>query len=54
MKKVIGLLGLLALLLCQAIQAQELTGTILKDGKALLVTESVAYRYFGHGGKYQV
>ena len=33
MKKVIGLLGLLALLLCQAIQAQELTGTILKDGK---------------------
>ena len=33
MKKVTGLLGLLALLLCQAIQAQELTGTILKDGK---------------------
>ena len=33
MKKMIGLLGLLALLLCQAIQAQELTGTILKDGK---------------------
>ena len=33
MKKVIGLLGLLALLLCQAIQAQELTGTILKNGK---------------------
>ncbi len=33
MKKVVGLLGLLALLLCQAIQAQELTGTILKDGK---------------------
>ena len=33
MKKVIGLLGLLALILCQAIRAQELTGTILKDGK---------------------
>jgi len=33
MKKTIGLLGLLALLLCQGLQAQELTGTILKDGK---------------------
>ena len=33
MKNTIGLLGLLTLLLCQAIQAQELTGTILKDGK---------------------
>lgn len=33
MKKMIGLLELLALLLCQTIQAQELTGTILKDGK---------------------
>ena len=33
MKRVIGLLGLLALILCQAIQAQELNGTILKDGK---------------------
>ena len=33
MKKMIGLLGLLALIICQAIQAQELTGIILKDGK---------------------
>ena len=33
MKKTIGLLGLLALLLCQGLQAQELMGTILKDGK---------------------
>ncbi|MBR1542395.1 MAG: TonB-dependent receptor plug domain-containing protein [Bacteroidaceae bacterium] len=33
MKRVIGLLGLLALLMCQALQAQDLTGTILKDGK---------------------
>ena len=33
MKRVIGLLGLLALLLAQSIQAQNLTGTILKDGK---------------------
>ena len=33
MKKTLELLGIFALLLCQAIQAQELTGTILKDGK---------------------
>ena len=33
MKRVIGLLGLLALQLAQNIQAQDLTGTILKDGK---------------------
>jgi hypothetical protein len=33
MKKTLELLGIFSLLLCQAIQAQELTGTILKDGK---------------------
>ena len=33
MKNTIGLLGLLTLLFCQGLQAQELTGTILKDGK---------------------
>ncbi len=33
MKRVIGLLGMFILLMCQALQAQELTGTILKDGK---------------------
>ena len=33
MKKIIALVGIMALLLGQAIQAQELTGTILKDGK---------------------
>lgn len=33
MKKILEFLGIFALLLCQSIQAQELTGTILKDGK---------------------
>ncbi len=33
MKNTIRLLGLLTLLFCQGLQAQELTGTILKDGK---------------------
>ncbi|MBQ6746215.1 MAG: hypothetical protein IJR07_04115 [Bacteroidaceae bacterium] len=33
MKKILEILGIFALLLCQAVQAQELTGTILKDGK---------------------
>ena len=33
MKRIIGLMGLLAMLMCQGLQAQELTGTILKDGK---------------------
>ena len=33
MKRIIALVGTLALLLCQGLQAQELTGTILKDGK---------------------
>jgi len=33
MKKIIALIGTLTLLLCQSLQAQELTGTILKDGK---------------------
>ena len=33
MKNTIGLLGLLTLLFCQGLQAQELTGTILKDEK---------------------
>lgn len=33
MKRMIGLLGTLALLMCQGLQAQKLTGTILKDGK---------------------
>ena len=33
MRKLVYFLGLLMLLLCQVMQAQELTGTILKDGK---------------------
>ena len=33
MKKILELLGIFALLLCQTMQAQELNGTILKDGK---------------------
>ena len=33
MRKLVYSLGLLMLLLCQVVQAQELTGTILKDGK---------------------
>ena len=33
MRKLVYSLGLLMLLLCQVMQAQELTGTILKDGK---------------------
>ena len=33
MKKLISLIGMMALLLAQTMQAQDLTGTILKDGK---------------------
>jgi hypothetical protein len=33
MRKLVYFLGLLMLLLCQVVQAQELSGTILKDGK---------------------